>query len=398
MPIPINNSPVLGSVLEGVEEAAILKPPRRLDSARAMRHLSVPRNQTQVWLERCRSKKWLGDTGVILISDTQRGVPLNEHAPGDDDPFWEGLECVDVEPKTRGPMHWREHLSPSLQELPDNTWPSAFETQGDVLMLKLEEAAKPHAEAIAQAMLDHMPNLRIVCADEGVVGDFRVRDLQPLAWRGDHASTRTQVREHGFNVLVDPSEVYYSSRLSNQRLGTLEALRRFRQRVNRPLVVADPYAGVGPSLPLLLAEPNLLRGYLAGDLNPKAVVLLEENLNAWTEKRPTGYEPCIVVCRDARAWKDDTILARQADVVLVNLPHDSFEHLPDLFDLFQHQGLGFLRGWAIVERESVQSLVARLEGLVTEAGGRPSETDVAEIKGFSTTKCFVVFQTIIAWE
>ena len=396
--MPTNNKPVDGSVLENEEEAAMLKPPRRLDRARAMRHLSVPRNQTQVWLERCKAKQWLGQTGVIHLSETERGIPLNDVAPDDGDPCWEGLCSVDIEPNSRGPMHWRERLPARLQELPESIWPSAYETQGDVLMLKLEDEAAPHAEAIAHAMLEQMPNVRVVCADAGVTGDFRVRDLQPIAWRAEDATTQTHVREHGFNILVDPSEVYYSSRLSHQRLGTLEAVRHHRQQVGRALVVADPYAGVGPSLPLLLTEPNLVSGYLVGDLNPKAVELLQQNLNVWTGKHPFALEPATVVCKDARTWKDTPLLTKKADVVLVNLPHNSFEHLPDLFDLFSRGTMGLLRGWAIVERSTVEDLEGQLEALVMKAGGLPSETRVAEIKGFSTTKCFVVFQTTIAWE
>ena len=164
------------------------------------------------------------------------------------------------------------------------------------------------------------------------------------------------------------------------------------------MVVADPYAGVGPSLPLLLAEDELVNGYLAGDLNPKAVELLQQNLNVWTAKNHSNFEPATVVCQDARTWKDNSHLSKQADVVLVNLPHNSFEHLPDLFDLFSREGMGLLRGWAIVERARVGSLEGLLEALVMKAGGSPSETSVAEIKGFSTTQCFVVLQTTVAWE
>jgi tRNA (guanine37-N1)-methyltransferase len=363
-----------------------------------MRHLSVPRNQTQVWLERCRHENWLGDSGVIVLSDTHRGIPLTEHAPGAGDACWEGMACVDAEPNTRGPMHWREHLPAALQSLPESTWPSSFETQGDVLMLKIEDEAKPHAKAIAEAMLTHMDNVRIVCEDAGVTGDFRVRDLRPIAWKGEDSTTLTQVREHGFTVLVDPAEVYFSARLSQQRKETLDEMRRLRHQRGHALVVADPYAGVGPSLPLLLAERDLLQGYLVGDLNPKAVDLMKRNLQAWTGKQEGGLKPSTVVCRDARTWREDDGLSKQAHVVLVNLPHDSFEHLPDLFDLFVPEGLNLLRGWAIVDRTTVEGRVAQLEALVKQAGGQPSDTTVAEIKGFSTTKCFVVFQTLITWD
>lgn len=363
-----------------------------------MRHLSVPRNQTQVWLERCRDEHWLGDSGVIVLSETHRGIPLTETAPEEGDPCWEGMVCVDAEPNAKGPTHWRELLPEALQSLPESTWPSSYETQGDVLMLKFEDEAKPHAKAIAEAMLAHMANVRVVCEDAGVTGDFRVRDLRPIAWRGEGPTTQTHVREHGFTVLVDPAEAYFSARLSHQRQGTLEEMRTLRRRLGRALVVADPYAGVGPSLPLLLAEPGLLQGYLVGDLNPKAVDLMKRNLQAWTAKHEDALNPSTVVCRDARTWKEDDGLSKQAHVVLVNLPHDSFEHLPDLFDLFVPRGLCLLRGWAIVERSTFEERAAQLEALVKQAGGLPADTSVTEIKGFSTTKCFVLFQTFITWD
>ena len=363
-----------------------------------MRHLGVPSDQTQVWLGRCRSNGWLAETGVVEVDDAHRGLPLNETAPPEDDACWEGFPHVDMEPKTRGPQHWREHLPDALQSLPESTWPGSYETQGDVLIVKLEEEAQPYAEAIATAMLTQMPNLRMVCADGGVKGDFRVRDLDILLSRDGSTTTKTTVRENDQEVDVDPGEVYYSARLSHQRKKTYDEVQAFQQRLGRPVVVADPYAGVGPAFVLMMKHTGLLKGYLAGDLNPKAVELLEHNIARWTRKNPAGFDPAIVVCKDARTWKDDPELRGQAEVVLVNLPHDSFDHLPDLFPLFVTEGESLLRGWAIVERTSLESRPAQLESLVRAAGGTPTNTVVSEIKDFSTTRCFVVFQTIIAWD
>ena len=264
--------------------------------------------------------------------------------------------------------------------------------------MKLEEEVRPHASVMAKAMMEQMPSVRIVCADEGVHGDFRVRDLRPIASRDGSQHTITAVREHEFTIHVDPGEVYYSARLSKQRLNTYESLQCFRERLDSPLVIADPYAGAGPAFPLLLKHEGLVSGYLAGDLNPKAVDLLIKNLDNWTRKSPTAFSPSTVVCKDARTWKEDEGLRGKANVVLVNLPHDSFEHLPDLFPLFIDSELGLLRGWAIIERTSLDERVAQLEGMVEAAGGTPSETFVSEVKGFSTTRCFVVFQSIITWD
>ena len=363
-----------------------------------MRHLSVPRNQTQVWLERCKANGWLADTGVVALDEHLRAVPLNDAAPGADDERWEGHPQVEVAPNEQGAQHWRDHLSPELQALPASVWPKAYEIQGDVLLVKVEEHLHPHADAMAEAMLKHMPNVRIVCADNGVIGDYRVRDIHILASRDGSIETETSVREHDAVVRVDPAGVYFSARLSQQRRTTYERVLALKERLGRSVVIADPYAGVGPAFPLLLKHEGLVRGYLAGDLNPRAVELLTTNLERWTRNRTPPCSPSTVVCKDARSWKDDEHLRGQAQVVLVNLPHDSFEHLPDLFPLFDQRGLTLLRGWAIVERETLSGRREQLSDAVLNAGGVPSELHVSEVKGFSTTRCFVVFETLISWD
>ena len=63
-----------------------------------MRHLSVPSDQTQAWLERCKAEGWLAPTGVMVLENGRRAVPLNEDAPEANDPCWTGLTVVELEP------------------------------------------------------------------------------------------------------------------------------------------------------------------------------------------------------------------------------------------------------------------------------------------------------------
>jgi len=251
-----------------------------------MRHLSVPSAQTQHWLEFCRSEKWLAEhTGVSTLDDGNKAIPLNDSAPADGDAVWMGLAMIILEAKAKTPSHWTEHLDPELYLLHKEDWPKAYETQGDVLIVKLEDSIWDAAETMADAMLTQLPSVRLVCADLGVQGDFRVRNLHPLASRDGTVDTRTRIKENGYLLWVDPSKVYFSARLSNERIETLATAKRLSERLNRGIVVADPYAGVGPSMGALLGEPGLLDGYHAGDLNPDAVDLLSENLTHLAQKR-----------------------------------------------------------------------------------------------------------------
>lgn len=355
-----------------------------------MRHLRVPSAQTQRWLLHCKANGWLAEGPVRPLSDEHRGLPLNNTAPSNDHAVWEGLDVVALEPVASAPSHWTDRLPEPLRNLPPSTWPSAYELQGDVLMVKLEAEAEPHADEVARAMLAQLPNVRLVCADDGVTGDFRVRSLRPIASRNEDMSTKTTVREHGFTMTVDPAVAYFSSRLSTQREHTLEAVRALSQVRDEPLVVADPYAGVGPAFPLLLAEPGLVRGWLAGDLNPDAVALLAENLARWSADK--GHEPAQTVCMDALLWADDPSLRGQADVLLVNLPHDSIGHLPHLLPLLTTCQPVLIRGWAIRSRGSEGTDQDLLRQLCTNGGMVVERVTVTPVKGFSSTKAFVAFE------
>ena len=396
----MSNKPVGGSEVLVLCFAVILKPPLRLDGASIMRHLSVPSAQTQQWLERCRSEKWLAEhTGVSALADGNKAIPLNDSAPQAGDECWMGNALVDLEAKGKPPSHWTEHLDCELYEAHKDDWPKAYETQGDVLIVKIEDGLWDYAEMMADAMLTQLPNIRLVCADLGVHGDFRVRDLHPLATRDGSVETRTRIRENGYLLWVDASKVYFSARLANERLETLATAKRLATRLDRGIVVADPYAGVGPSMGALLGEADLLTGYHAGDLNPDAVELLSANLAHLAAKRKTidgndapMIHPATVVCSDATTWADDETLKGSCDLLLVNLPHDSIEHLPLVLPLLRSNQTSVLRGWAIVERALEAESQQRIEAAITQAGARIETIVLDEVKGFSASKSFMCFE------
>ena len=400
--MPISNNPVVGRGLVVVRFAVMLKPLLRLDGASIMRHLSVPSAQTQHWLERCRSEKWLAEhTGVSTLDDGNKAIPLNDSAPVEGDAVWMGLAVLELEAKGKAPSHWTEHLDPELYLAHKEDWPKAYETQGDVLIVKLEGSIWDAAETMADAMLTQLPSVRLVCADLGVQGDFRVRNLHPLASRDGTIHTRTRIKENGYLLWVDPSKVYFSARLSNERIETLATAKRLFERLQRRIVVADPYAGVGPSMGALLGEPDLLAGYHAGDLNPDAVDLLRENLTYLSRKRKDTngdaalpLHPSTVVCSDATTWALDEALKGSCDLLLINLPHDSIEHLPHVLPLLRPNQISVLRGWAVVERAREAERKRLIEDAITQAGGRTESMTFHEVKGFSASKSFVCFE---AW-
>ena len=385
--------PVFGKLRESLT-SVILKPPSRLDVARDMRHLSVPSAQTQTWLDFCKSNGWLqSEAGVLPLDGGRKGIPLLDNAPSAGDSVWQGMLETIAQGRVKGPSHWTQRLDAETFQQMEGSWPTAFEVQGDLQIVKIEPEIQQFENKIAEAMLQQSPNIRAICADEGVQGDYRIRKLRVIESRDGDDSTLTRIRENGYSLWVDPTKVYFSIRLSTQRTNTAISAKKLSKRLGRGIVVCDPYAGVGPSMGALLTEQELLSGYHVGDLNPEAVELLVMNIEHLVSKSPNDtFSPATIRCADATEWASDAELVGSCDLLLVNLPHDSIGHLPKLIPLLRKGDITLLRGWAIIERDELDSQKQLIIDAVENSAAMIESVTIEEIKGFSSSKCFACFE------
>ena len=313
----------------------MLKPLAPVGMAKSMRHLIVPSRETSLWREKLSARGWLSNGYGIHNLGDKRGIPLNENAP-------ESIECLEIrelQPISSGPQHWTNRLDEELFQQYRDYWPMSHDQVGDLIIVKIPEEILEFSKEIGKAMLEQHSSARIVCADNGVKGEFRVRDLTMLATK-DGESTKTKVREHGNEFWIDPSLVYYSPRLATERLENLETVKQLSEELGRRIDVCDPYAGVGPALVPIAKMANYVDKIFASDLNPHAAELLKENLPGHT-----------VGCADARNLSSTN--PECCDLLLVNLPHESIEHLPDLLGLLKKGHEVVIRGWAILPTNSI---------------------------------------------
>lgn len=321
-----------------------------------MRHLSVPSADTQAVIEALGG---LAGGRVLAAEDENRRlIPLGE---ADAPAAWADCPVVEVAPPAAEPRSYKDRLTDYLPEsvVASIAWPTGHESIGDLILIKLEDEMKPYGAAIGQALIDQHQRVRAVYEDRGVKGEFRVRDLELLALReGCEAGTRTRVRESGHQFWTDPAEVYYSARLGTERAGTLDCAARLQAKLGRPLAICDPYAGVGPSLMPLLATAGLVGDLFAGDLNPAAVALLAENVN---------HPEAVLEVADARSLASREELQGRFDLLLVNIPHDTLAHLPQLLPLLREpseEAPVVVRGWAVVAHDAFDDAQRRLHELL----------------------------------
>lgn len=311
-----------------------------------MRHLSVPSQDTQHILQSLKAESALPEGARVRTDPTDSNRRLIPFTDSISPSLANQFPVVEIEREPPSTRTYKDHLSKMLtvDNFESTEWPTRHEFVGDIILIKIDDKQRVFGSAIGEALLQQHTRARAVFEDRGVTGIFRVRSLNLLSVReGENPSTRTRILEGGHHLWTDPASVYYSSRLSHEREGTLECAQNLRRELGRPLSVCDPYAGVGPSLVPLISEPDLVGELFAGDLNPAAVEFLRENIS---------LQSAIIECTDARELKNRPELNENFDLLLVNIPHDTLKHLSALLPIVRPNGI--IRGWAVIEDDEFE--------------------------------------------
>ncbi|MFQ5711145.1 MAG: class I SAM-dependent methyltransferase family protein [Candidatus Geothermarchaeales archaeon] len=186
-----------------------------------------------------------------------------------------------------------------------------FDVVGDIAIVKIPERLGDKRFAIAEAFLSEMPSLRVVLNQESPVeGRYRLRRLE---WLAGERRTVTTHREYGCLYRVDLAKVYFSPRLSHERM-------RIASFVGEGEIVVNMFSGVGP-YSILIAKTCPGAKVYSIDINPDAVGLHKVNCRL---NKVVGR--VVVLEGDAREIIEEK-LAGTADRVLMPLPEIALESL-----------------------------------------------------------------------
>jgi tRNA G37 N-methylase Trm5 len=389
-----------------------------------MRHLRVPKQKTQSILDCVNSFEWSSKGYRVLDDGEFKLVPLGDNPPDILSKQLNGFEEKEAEQSERLPQKWIGYLPQFIDEkiisLHEGGWPNAQEPLGDILLFKIEKHLEQYAQEVALAKITHHKKVRAVFRDHGVKGDFRIRELEPLAARLDGQiltvdeinllseparekllQTETIVREYNLYIKINPRKAFFSHRLQSQRVHTVESAIKLREMLGRPLDVADPYCGVGPAFTHLLQIDELVGNLLACDINPDAMPLLVDNLtqngievslDEINEKRFQKSGNYIGV-RDALTLTKDSELVGKYDVLLVNLPHETVTHLPHLIGLLKVGSPTLVRGWLIASEEEIPNLTKELQKILPHPLDGSPIVEVERRTQYNTTDWLCRFES-----
>jgi tRNA (guanine37-N1)-methyltransferase len=246
----------------------------------------------------------------------------------------------------------RKLLPSSIKELP-----SAFEIVGSIAHLNLRDEVLPYKYIVGKVLLDkNRPRIQTVVNKLGsIANEYRTFGMEVIAGVDAPNWSLVKVKEEGCEFTLDFQHVYWNSRLGGEHKRLVQLIRNDAQQ--RPVVVADLMAGVGPFAVPLTACISSKRSAKskpgstgnssndssasdiivhANDLNPASYKYLK--VNGQNNKCPQDRLFCYNM--DARAFchklqqpatNEDDTAATEFHHVIMNLPATA----PEFLDAFR---------------------------------------------------------------
>ena len=245
--------------------------------------------------------------------------------------------------------------------------PTSFDVVGNIAVVKIKPDIENYKDKIGLAIMKANKNIATVAMDKGVIGDFRVRDLEIIAGRN---ITETRHTEYGVEIQIDLAKVYFSPRLAQERY-------RVAQLVQEGEVVIDMFTGAGP-FSLMIAKHAKAQKIYSIDLNPDAIEFLNRNIGGNHFK---NIEP---VFGDA---KYVVTTLEPADRLIMNLPFNAFDFLEEA--IYAAKDTATIHYFEIVEDDQIDARVKEITDKGKEMGVKLKIPEVRKIKSYSPTQTHI---------
>ncbi|MDD4353824.1 MAG: class I SAM-dependent methyltransferase family protein [Candidatus Nanoarchaeia archaeon] len=209
-------------------------------------------------------------------------------------------------------MNLKELMKGELNENEILLLKRSFDQIGTIAQLEIPKELESKEKLIAEKILKTYKNISTVVKKEDItLGEYRIRPVKILAGKD---TTITIHKENGIFMNLDLNKVFFTPRLSGERLRVLALIKKND-------FVADLFCGVGP-YSILIVKFSKAKKVLANDLNPDAYKYLLDNV-----KKNKVIDKIECFNKDARDFHK-----LNADKVIMNIPKFSESFLKMAFD------------------------------------------------------------------
>lgn len=204
----------------------------------------------------------------------------------------------------------KENLKEELTKKESSLLQRSFDLIGDIAVIEIPEELKKKEKIIAKSILQQHKNIKIVAKKMSKVsGIERVRKIKVIT---GEKRTETLHKENGIALHLDINKVYFSPRLSNERLRVLNLVKDKEH-------IIDMFTGVGPYSVLIAKNKNVKIDAI--DINKEAYKYLLKNIKS--NKLKGTITPFV---------GDSSEIIKglgKADRLIMNLPEKAIEFLDD---------------------------------------------------------------------
>lgn len=216
----------------------------------------------------------------------------------------------------------------------------SFDVIGDIVVIRIPEPILYKKYEIGKKVLENIKSAKSVFLQTSPVkGKYRIRKLELL---NGIDNTITEYHEHGCRFKVDIRKVYFSPRLSTERL-------RIANKVENNETVTNMFAGVG-TFSIIIARMNKNCEVYSIDSNSVAntFCLINTKLNKVQHR-------VMPLCGDAK-YIITKILACKSNRVLMPLPEKSKEFVDPAVSALKKEG-GVIHYFAHVKAHNKENAV-----------------------------------------
>ncbi len=251
---------------------------------------------------------------------------------------------------------------------------TAFDTVGNLAVIEIPDGLKAKARLIGKALLEANPRVESVYRIASAhAGKFRV---QKISWLAGKKQQRARYKEAGCEFVIDLDKVFFSPRLSGERM-------RIAQLIRPGEVVGAFFAGVGP-FPIVFAKHSPMAKAYAIELNPAAVKNMRANVKL--NKVEGKVEPILGDVNKVAPKR----LKGLCDRVVMPLPHGGEDFLESAFLALKPAG-GVIHFYQFTGKEDPLAEPLRRVEAVAKKFGRSAEVLAwREVRSFSPAKVQVV--------
>ncbi len=165
-------------------------------------------------------------------------------------------------------MNLKEALKNKLTEKELKLLIRSFDVIGDLAIIKIPVELDNKEALIGETILLQHKNIKTVAKQTGVyTGEFRTIPLTIIA---GYNRKETRYKEHGVHFILNPEKVYFSVRLSTERI-------RIAQLVKTEETVLVLFSGIG-AFPLVIAKNSTAETIVGIEKNPTAHAYAQKSM------------------------------------------------------------------------------------------------------------------------